>query len=82
MKSVSKVLKMLSARDPRKQKLLIGRCLHFIKLVCFRELLLGRIADCLLLRDEYKNEFRRVKEKAEEKGEKSFDFRWEFEERR
>ena len=41
----------------------------------FRELLLGRIADCLLLRDEYKNEFRRVKENAEEKGEKNFDFR-------
>ncbi|XP_075265378.1 dynein axonemal heavy chain 5-like isoform X2 [Convolutriloba macropyga] len=39
-----------------------------------RELLLGRIADCLLLRDEYKNEFRRVKENAEEKGEKNFDF--------
>ena len=44
----------------------------------FRELLLGRIADCLLLRDEYKNEFRRVKENAEEKGEKNFDFRLNF----
>jgi dynein heavy chain len=39
-----------------------------------RELLLQRIADCLELRDEYKNEFRRVKENAEKKGEKSFDF--------
>nr|QWY73219.1 dynein heavy chain 5 [Hofstenia miamia] len=40
-----------------------------------RDLLLSRITDCLNLRDEYKNEFRKVKDRSnEESEEKSFDF--------